>query len=71
MNISTLLAGSIVIENVFAWPGLGTLTLNAINNRDYPLVMGTVIISSVVLLAGNLIADILYQIVDPRISLED
>lgn len=69
MNFSSLVAGSVVIESVFGWPGLGTLTMTAVNNRDYPMIMGTVILSSVILQVGNLTADLLYSVVDPRISL--
>lgn len=69
MNFSSLVAGSVVIESVFGWPGLGTLTMTAVNNRDYPMIMGAVILSSVILQVGNLTADLLYSVVDPRISL--
>lgn len=69
MNMGSLVTGSFVIESVFGWPGLGTLCFSAIINRDYPLMMGTTMLSCVILIAGNLLADVLYGIVDPRIQM--
>ena len=70
MNMGSLVSGSYIIENIFGWPGLGRLGLSAITNRDYPLMMGAVMLSCLVLIAGNLIADICYCIADPRIRME-
>ena len=70
MNMGSLVSGSYIIENIFGWPGLGNLGLNAIMNRDYPLIMGTVILSCVVLIGGNLLADVCYYFADPRIRME-
>ena len=64
-----LFAGSIVVENIFNWPGMGNLMVQAINSRDYQLVQSILLISSVMLVFGNLLADLLYTVVDPRISL--
>ena len=61
-------AGSFIIESVFAWPGLGTLGMSAINNRDYPMIMGITMFSCTMLLLGNFLADILYGFADPRIK---
>lgn len=68
LNFLSLVTGSFIVETVFAWPGLGTLTMSAINTRDYPLVMGTIMLSCFILLIGNILADILYNLVDPRIE---
>ena len=63
-----LLAGAVVVENIFNWPGMGQLLVHAINMRDYQLVQSILLISALVLIIGNLLADILYTIADPRIS---
>lgn len=67
-RFGTLVTGSFIIESVFAWPGLGTLGMSAINNRDYPLIMGITMFSCTILLLGNFLADILYGFADPRIK---
>ena len=63
----SLLTGSVVIESVFAWPGTGLLSIEAIRGRDYPVVQAVVILFAVVFLAINYIVDALYALVDPRI----
>ena len=68
-QISSILAGSALVENVLAWPGLGRVILQAIISQDLYLVMGALIYSSVLLVLGNLIADILLAVVDPRIRI--
>jgi peptide/nickel transport system permease protein len=65
-----LLSGAVVTETIFAWPGMGRLTIGAIFARDYPIVMATNLIAGVMVVAGNLVADLLYGIVDPRIRYE-
>ena len=62
------MSGSFVAEIIFAWPGLGRLTLEAILTQDQYLVMGSVLMASVVLILGNLVADLLLALADPRIS---
>ncbi|MCB0943383.1 MAG: ABC transporter permease, partial [Mycobacterium sp.] len=62
-----LVEGAFVVETIFSWPGLGRLGVDAILKRDYPLVMGVVILSSVVIIVGNLLADLAYGIVNPRL----
>ncbi|MCB0093773.1 MAG: ABC transporter permease subunit, partial [Caldilineaceae bacterium] len=57
-------------EIVFAWPGMGRLTIDAINSRDYPLMMALFVISSFLGILGLLMVDILYSVVDPRVSYE-
>jgi peptide/nickel transport system permease protein len=61
------MAGSILIESVFGWPGLGTLTRDAALGVDIPLLVAIVLIGSVLLILGNLIADLTYRLMDPRI----
>ena len=68
MEIPVLFGGSIIIEQIFSWPGLGLITMNAITSRDYPVIMGICLLSGVVVLAANLITDILYVIADPTIK---
>jgi peptide/nickel transport system permease protein len=65
--IPGLIGGSIIMETVFAWPGIGQLAYQAILARDYPVLMTLNTIAAVLTLIGNFIADILYGIADPRI----
>ncbi|OGF15236.1 MAG: ABC transporter substrate-binding protein [Candidatus Eisenbacteria bacterium RBG_16_71_46] len=67
-TLGSLVSGSFVAEIIFSWPGLGRITLDAILSQDQYLVMGSVLMASVVLIAGNLIADMLLAIADPRIA---
>ena len=69
-TLGALVSGSFVAEIIFSWPGLGRITLDALLTQDQYLVMGSVLMASLVLIAGNLIADILLAIADPRISYE-
>lgn len=68
MNFGTLITSSFIVESVFGWPGLGTLCMNAVNSRDYTMIMGITMLSCTVLLIGNFMADILYGLADPRIK---
>jgi len=70
LEISNLLAGAVIVETVFAWPGLGQVTVQSILARDFLIVQGVVLLGAFVTVALNLVADILYSIVDPRIRLE-
>ena len=70
MEVPTLFGGAVIIEQVFSWPGLGLMTMSAIMNRDYPVIMGVCLLSAVVVLLANLITDILYALVDPTIQLD-
>ena len=70
MEIPMLIGGAVVVEQVFSWPGLGLLTMTAIMNRDYPVIMGVSLLSAVLVVAGNLLTDILYAVVDPTIQLK-
>jgi peptide/nickel transport system permease protein len=67
MSLPQLVAGAFITETVFGWPGMGRLGINAIFSFDYPIIMAITMISSLLLIVGNLIADILYGFVDPRI----
>ncbi len=69
LEIANLLAGAVIVETVFAWPGLGQLTVQAIAARDFMLVQGVVLLGAVTAIALNLIADVLYSIIDPRIRM--
>jgi peptide/nickel transport system permease protein len=65
-----LMAGAFVVEQIFTWPGMGSLALDAINSRDYPVVQAFAITVAIVVLLGNLFADLAYGVADPRIRLE-
>ena len=62
-----LLAGSVFVESVFAWPGLGTLAADAIGTRDYPVIMGTSVLVAATVVLGNLIADLMHRWLAPRL----
>jgi peptide/nickel transport system permease protein len=68
LQFGSLLAGSIITETIFSWPGIGRLTVQAIQTRDYPLVQGCVLIVATGYLVVNFITDLAYSIIDPRIS---
>jgi peptide/nickel transport system permease protein len=69
MQLPSLLTGALVTETVFTWPGMGRLFLDALGYSDYPVVMGLLMFSAILVILGNLIADIVIAIVDPRIRL--
>ena len=71
LSIPFLLGGAVVTEVVFGWPGMGRVTVNAIWTRDYPVIMATTLVAALTVVAGSLIADILYTRADPRVSLQD
>lgn len=68
LQFGALLAGSIITETIFTWPGIGRLTIQAIQTRDYPLAQGCILVIAISYLLVNLITDILYHLVDPRIN---
>ena len=68
--LAYIVTGSLVVEQIFAVPGIGRAFINSITGRDYPLIMGTTIVLASLIVIMNLISDILYKIVDPRITLE-
>jgi peptide/nickel transport system permease protein len=63
-----LLTGAVYVEKVFSWPGMGQVIVNSIDSRDYPLLMASVIVGSVVVALGSLLADLLYMVADPRLA---
>lgn len=62
-----IISGAVITEQIFSWPGLGSLMVQSINSRDYPVIMGMVVFISTVILISNLLLDVIYGIVDPRI----
>jgi peptide/nickel transport system permease protein len=69
LQVSSLLGGSVIVETIFGWPGIGRLAFEAVFRRDVPLVMGVLLLSSVLVLAVSLAVDLLYTRLDPRIRL--
>jgi ABC-type dipeptide/oligopeptide/nickel transport system permease component len=70
LQFGTLLAGTIVTESIFAWPGIGRLAVQAIGARDYPLLQGCILLIAVSYVIVNLLTDFVYAVVDPRVRLE-
>jgi peptide/nickel transport system permease protein len=70
LQIGYLLSGAFVIENVFAWPGIGRFAVDAINKRDYPVIQGVVMVTALLFLTINLLVDLLYSAIDPRIRVK-
>jgi ABC-type dipeptide/oligopeptide/nickel transport system permease component len=69
LQFGYLLSGAFVVENVFAWPGLGRFSVQALGWRDYPVIQGVVVITAIIFLLINLLVDLLYVVIDPRIRL--
>jgi peptide/nickel transport system permease protein len=67
LNLGTLLGGAIVTEKLFRWPGLGQLSVDAVFDRDAPIIMGTVIVASTAIVLSNLLVDLSYALLDPRV----
>ncbi len=70
LSIPNLVGGALITETIFSWPGIGRLAWHATTKRDYPIIMGVVVMSTVVVILGNLAADIAYGLLDPRIQME-
>lgn len=68
LTLPSLLAGAAITESIFSWPGLGYMVVQSVQTNDYPVVLATVMIGGVMVILGNLLADILYGLVDPRIK---
>jgi peptide/nickel transport system permease protein len=68
MQAGALVGGAVVIETVFAWPGLGRLIYDALLQRDYPVLLGVFLVMSVIVIALNLLTDAIYRVIDPRVS---
>jgi peptide/nickel transport system permease protein len=67
INLGYIWAGAITVEQVFSWPGLGTLTVDALGSRDYPVLQGIFLLLSVSVIVANLLADVIYSRLDPRV----
>lgn len=70
INLTVLFAGAVIIETIFQWPGIGMMFISAVSGRDSPVIMGYVLLSSIIVLISNLLTDVAYAWVDPRISYE-
>lgn len=68
LQIATLLGGAVITEQIFSWPGIGRLTIQSILSRDYTTIMGLNLLAAVMVLAANLLTDIIYCVIDPRIK---
>jgi peptide/nickel transport system permease protein len=68
LSLPALLSGSVILEQIFTWPGMGRLFFEAITERDYPTIMGLTLMFSFLVLLGQLLADVLYAVVDPRVT---
>lgn len=68
MDIPVLFSGAVVTERVFSWPGMGMFFIDSLNKRDYPVLMGILLISALLVILCNLVADLLYAVLDPRIK---
>jgi peptide/nickel transport system permease protein len=70
LSLPDLFAGALIVENIFAYPGMGRLAITAIDDKDHTLVMGITLVFAFLVIVGNLLADLLYAVVDPRIRLD-
>jgi peptide/nickel transport system permease protein len=68
IDVPLYLTGAVLVETVFSWPGMGRLFYDALTSRDYPVLMGVLMLGAVLIILGNLIADVIYGVLDPRIS---
>ncbi|TFG70693.1 MAG: ABC transporter permease, partial [Methanomassiliicoccus sp.] len=69
LDIGWFVAGAVIVETVFQWPGIGLLVINSISSHDFPTVQGCILLLAFFVVIGNLVADILYALVDPRVRL--
>jgi peptide/nickel transport system permease protein len=68
LQLGTVLGGSVVVETVFSWPGIGSLLLDSVASRNYPVVLGVLVLGSVVVILANIMVDLAYLRLDPRIA---
>ena len=68
LRLPVLIGGTVIIETIFSWPGMGQLVISAVKARDYPVIMAINLITASMILASNLLADVLYVAIDPRIK---
>ncbi len=71
LQLPQILSGTVIIEQIFAWPGLGDLAFNAITRRDYPVILGVTLVAGFAVMVASVITDFVYVIVDPRVKLSD
>lgn len=69
-NVPQYLAGAVVVEHVFAWPGMGQLAVSSVNQHDYSVIIGFALMIAILVLLSNMVADVLYTVVDPRVRLK-
>jgi peptide/nickel transport system permease protein len=69
LSLPELLSGAVITETIFQWPGMGLLAVRAVSARDYPLILGTILVTATMVLVSNLLADLLYGVADPRIRI--
>ncbi len=67
MSLQSVVSGAIISEQVFAWPGMGQLAVSSVTTFDYPLIMGITMFTALLIVVGNLLADLFYTVADPRI----
>lgn len=70
LSVGTLMGGSVVVETIFRWPGIGQLVMDAISARDFPVIQGFVLLMAVIYVVVNLLTDLCYRALDPRVELE-
>ena len=70
LQLAQAFTGAILTESIFSWPGMGTMIVSAIDNRDYQLIQGTVLFIAVVFVVVNLLVDVVYMLINPRVSYE-
>jgi ABC-type dipeptide/oligopeptide/nickel transport system permease component len=68
LQLAALLGGTVIIEQVFNWPGLGTLAIGGIMSRDFPLIQGIILFMGFVYVTINILVDVLYSLIDPRVE---
>ena len=71
LSVPFLVGGSVVIEQIFSWPGMGSLIISSINDRDYNVIMAAAVVICVVVLLTNIAMDFIYLLIDPRLSKEN
>jgi peptide/nickel transport system permease protein len=69
VQMGTILAGSVVIESVFSWPGIGSLLFDSVSSRNYPVVLGILVLGSMIVIVANTAVDLIYMWLDPRIEI--
>jgi len=70
LTVPYLLSGSVIVEEIFQWDGIGLLFFDAIRTRDYPVAMALTVVTAIATLAASLLADVLYAVADPRVRVE-